>query len=166
MLTTLTPLLQPQSSQLRLTCRAVTTIRQRLKLAMARGDVSAADLAKACEISASAVSKWLREDAKADATIKAENVFPIAKLCRVDAEWLATGKGKPDIPKPTGRAADIPDHRLELIRQYGRLPKEIRFHIRALIQTLDVANSDTYARWSSEMSEKAKRRDELAVHEP
>lgn len=164
MLTALTSETQPQSTQPELTSRAVTTLQQRLKRAMKNGDaeILPADLARACDISPSAVSKWF-DNVK---ELKAAHVFAVAKLCKVDAEWLATGNGKPELPKPSGRAADIPDHRLALIRQYGQLPDAVRYHIRGLIQTLAIASSDRYAAWSLEMADAAKQRDELAVHEP
>ena len=163
MLTTLTTQTQPQLTEPRLTLASVSAIEDRLRLAMKRGKASAAELARACDISPSAVSKWF--NGKAD-TIKAVHVFAVARRCKVNPEWLATGEGKPDLPKDVARAYDIPDRRLELIRLYGRLPDEVRFHIRGIIEALAAASSDSYARWSTDMAAKAKRRDEHAVHEP
>lgn len=168
MLTTLTSRTQPQSTKPQLTLQPVSTIQERLEHAIKNGQkttpgLTAADLARTCKISPSAVSKWFNEKTK---EIKAGHVFAVAKLCKVNPEWLATGEGKPELPKASGRAADIPDHHLDLIRTYAKLPKEIKFYIWGLVTTLAAASSSTYAKWSREMADAAKRRDEFAVHEP
>ncbi len=73
--------------------------------------------------------------------MKAEHVFPVARLCKVEAEWLATGAGKRTrdaarIAEDHSAYADVPRHRIALIRLYGTLPDDIRRPIRAMIETL------------------------------
>lgn len=154
-LTTVKTRLQPQLQEQQLTCVDMATLQERVKTAFERGKISPAQAARACGISAAAVSKWLSGGSK---EIKAEHVFVVARMGRVDAEWLATGKGRME-PKESGAPSDIPQHRLDLIRMYGRLPEEVRFSIRGLITTLAAAQSERYAKWSSAEQERNVKRD-------
>jgi transcriptional regulator with XRE-family HTH domain len=133
----------------------MSTLSERIRQSLERAKVSQARAAKELHISPAAVSKLLSGDS---ANMKAENVFRLAELCRVDPKWLATGHGHAQ-PKITDELAGISEARLDLLRQYGRLPKDIQFQIRGLISTLAAASSDRYAKWSSEEAVRAKKRD-------
>lgn len=156
MLTALSTGMQLQLMQLGLISVDMSSLKDRLKTAHARDEkVTPAQIARACGISAAAVSKWF---SGASTNIKAEHLFIVARLYRVDAEWLALGKGKPE-RKATSSSIDIPPARLALIRLYGKLPKDLRFQIRGLITVLAAASSDRYAQWSDEEGERAAYRD-------
>lgn len=138
MLTTVPACLQPQFTGLLLTSVAMSTLKERLEMAMGK-DITRAHLMAAIKryggtISRAALSKWF-DDEKTKA-MKAEHVFPVAKLCHVNPEWLATGAGKRDPTPDQCDHADIPQRRIDLIRMYGRLPDEVRMPIRSLIETL------------------------------
>lgn len=159
MLTIVSSESQPQFTVPLLTSLYMPTLKERLIHAMGER-FSKAQLAKECDISRAAVAKWFNERTK---KIEAEYVFKLARLMNVDPEWLATGLGKPERGVAQTRAdiKEIPSHRLELIRRYGNLPQELRFPIRQLIETLSAAVSENYAKWSMEMQEKAKERDQI-----
>jgi transcriptional regulator with XRE-family HTH domain len=136
MLTTVRTDFQLQLVPQALTLVGMSTLQARLEQAMKHAKVKQADLASACGISSAAVAKWFGGTAK---NLKMEHLFSVADLCRVDARWLATGKGamvhggKPENGAPP---TDIPQRRIDLIRMYGRLPDEVRQPIRSLIETL------------------------------
>jgi len=70
------------------------TISKRLRAAMKQAELSASELAGKTGVSRAAVSQWLNGDI---AKLKAENIFTAAKVLRLNAEWLATGKGEMDV---------------------------------------------------------------------
>lgn len=70
------------------------TISKRLRAAMKQAELSASELAGKIGVSRAAVSQWLNGDI---AKLKAENIFTAAKVLRLNAEWLATGKGEMDV---------------------------------------------------------------------
>lgn len=151
MLTEVPSGLQPKLADSLLTSVYVTTLKQRLIESM--GDrFKPVDLARECGISRAAVAKWFSEATK---RIDAVHIFKLARVLQVDAEWLATGEGRKDrgIAQVRADMKEIPESRLDLIRRYGTLPKEIRFSIRMLIQTLAVAGSEKYASWSKEIEQ-------------
>jgi transcriptional regulator with XRE-family HTH domain len=124
---------QPQLTELLLTYVHMSTLQERLLECM--GDKwTQADLARECGISRTAVTKWLKDTKQ----IEAQHIFTLARLFRVDPEWLATGKGRKERGAAQIRAdlQEIPPRRLELIRRYGELPREQRSTIRALIESL------------------------------
>jgi transcriptional regulator with XRE-family HTH domain len=98
-----------------------------------------ADLARACGISRTAVSKWF----DSGKNLKMEHLFAVADECMVDARWLAIGEGTMKASKSgICTHADIPKRRIDLIRSYGRLPEEVRQPIRGLIETLAFMNHE------------------------
>lgn len=72
---------------------SMTTLRDRLTLAMesTAPHTTQAATAKACGISTAAVAGWF---GKSTWGLQATHCYAIAKLLRVDPEWLATGKGR------------------------------------------------------------------------
>ncbi len=138
----------------------MTTLKDRLTEAMGE-TVTRAELATKCKVSRAAVSKWFSQDSK---SLKAEHVFLIARLCQVDAEWLATGEGRPKrkaaaIAEDVAKYGDIPQRRIDLIKAYGRLPKDVRAPIRTLIETLAIVHSERYATYSRSLQAMAEERD-------
>lgn len=83
--------MQPQSKTGVLTSvymEKLTTLAERLQDAMAE-EISASDLARACDVSPAAVSKWLDGRTKA---LKADTLASAARALGVREEWLRTGK--------------------------------------------------------------------------
>lgn len=66
----------------------LTTLAERLQDAMGE-EISASDLARACDVSPAAVSKWLDGRTKA---LKADTLASAARALGVREEWLRTGK--------------------------------------------------------------------------
>ena len=83
--------MQPQSKTVVLTSvhmEKLVTLAERLVDAMGQ-EVSASDLARACNVSPAAVSKWLDGRTKA---LKADTLASAARALGVREEWLRTGK--------------------------------------------------------------------------
>lgn len=159
MLTTVPETMQPQFPAWLLTLVPMTTMQERLNAAMDYGNKTKADLARACKISRTAVSKWFTTGKN----LQMEHLFAVADVCRVDARWLAIGQGE---MKPSKGASctheDIPVHRFEMLRAYGRLEQEIRTPIKMLIETLDVSMRESAREHSQKMAKftaEAKARD-------
>jgi transcriptional regulator with XRE-family HTH domain len=139
MLTIVPGALQLQFPVPLLTLVPMTTMQERLQQAMDYAKKNKADLARACGISRTAVSKWF----DSGKNLKMEHLFAVADECVIDARWLATGEGSMKPAKGTVCAhADIPPRRIDLIRSYGRLPDDLRRPIRAMIETLSVTFND------------------------
>jgi hypothetical protein len=118
----------------------VTTLKDRLEAAIAGKDIQQTDLIAAVrqvdkKISRAAVSKWFRGETK---ELRAAHVFAVARRCEVDPEWLATGNGamKRGAKSSTPVPADIPAHRIALIKLYSTLPAEDRAAARRFIETM------------------------------
>lgn len=83
--------MQPQSKTGVLTSvhmERLTTLAERLADAMGQ-EISASDLARACDVSPAAVSKWMDGRTKA---LKADTLASAARALGVREEWLRTGK--------------------------------------------------------------------------
>lgn len=83
--------MQPQSKTVVLTSvhmEKLTTLAERLQDAMGT-EISASDLARACDVSPAAVSKWLDGRTRA---LKADTLASAARALGVREEWLRTGK--------------------------------------------------------------------------
>ena len=65
-------------------------IGDRIKEVMEEKGLNGADLAKACGVAPSSVTKWLRNDVK---RIKGEYLIKLAKILDVNISWLQTGNG-------------------------------------------------------------------------
>ena len=68
----------------------VPTLEDRIRSARAARELSASELARAIGVTSAAVSRWENGLVK---HLRSEHLFPMARLLRVNAEWLATGKG-------------------------------------------------------------------------
>ena len=88
------------------------------------------ELAKAIGITNGAISNLERGDSH---TMAADHLFKAAKALRVDAEWLATGKG-PKTGKPL--LIHLSQEATLLADQIDRLSEEQRHIVAALIQQL------------------------------
>jgi transcriptional regulator with XRE-family HTH domain len=127
----------------------MTTLQSRLELALENGKMKQGELAKGVGMTPAGMSKLLTGKSK---TLTASHAFKIARLCRVDAEWLATGRGRHDA-QPTEKHKKIDPTQefeakhIDLLRMYKRLPKEIRYDIRNMIQTLAAAGRENYSTW-------------------
>lgn len=86
-------------------------------------------VAEAAGVTRGTVSQW--ENGIIE-SMKAAQCFAVCDLLDLDPRELATGK----TTAAQSQATDIPQHRIDLIRTYGRLPPEIRTQIRGLIETL------------------------------
>lgn len=130
----------------------MSTLQARLETAMRLGQLERADLARACKISNAATSKWFSGKTQ---ELKAEHAFKIARLCRVDAEWLATGRGnaRPIAEPATPWGFEKKD--LDLLRMFLRLHEDIQLPIRNMVQTLAAAHKERYASWSRRTAEHA-----------
>ncbi|MFU1942721.1 helix-turn-helix domain-containing protein [Bordetella hinzii] len=68
----------------------MSTLAERLKLAMSTARIKQVDLARACEIRPPSVADWLTGRTK---NIRGANLVAAAKLLKVNEAWLADGKG-------------------------------------------------------------------------
>ena len=71
----------------------MSTLADRLTIAIAQAGISKAELARRVGISAPSVNGWFSGKAK---FLRGENLLAAAKALQVDEGWLATGKGQPD----------------------------------------------------------------------
>lgn len=108
-------------------------------------------LAEKLGVTKGAVSKW---EGTAAPDISLGVFFKLADEFHIDPRELALG-----VPLKASKSTDIPPHRVGLIQKYGSLPKELRLTIRALIESLAAAQSESYSSWSREAAERAKVRD-------
>lgn len=143
----------------------MSTLQDRLKEAMkptaTRKEITRSDIISAIKrdggtISRAALSKWFDEGKVRTLSMKAEHVFPVARLCNVNPEWLATGRGA----KERSQSANpdrLPAHRLALIQAYGSLEPDVRHPIRALIETLASATSEKARKFERELGERTVR---------
>lgn len=123
---------------------------ERLGRAAEIGKVSQKELARIAGISEGAVSKLFSGKSR---EIKAAHLFPIAKRCHVDPEWLATGRGQTQVGGVRDKRgtydpkAEFEPKHIDLLRMYKRLPKEARAPIRTMIETLAAAQREDYSTW-------------------
>lgn len=71
----------------------MSTLSERLKLAIERAGVSKSDLAKACGVKPASVSDWLSGKSK---SMRAPVAQKAADFLGVSVLWLSTGEGSPD----------------------------------------------------------------------
>lgn len=72
----------------------MSTLSERLKLAIERADVSKSDLAKACGVKPASVSDWLSGKSK---SMRAPVAQKAAEFLNVSIIWLSTGEGSPEL---------------------------------------------------------------------
>jgi len=119
--------MQPQSKRTVLTSVQMdkfSTLAERLTDAMGE-EITASDLARACDVSPAAVSKWLDGRTK---TLKAETLASAARALGVREDWLRTGK------LPREREGADEDRQLE--RVMGLL-EELKEPLAALATAID-----------------------------
>lgn len=73
------------------------TLRERLVYAMELADIRQVDIANSVGVSAASVNDWLSGKSQ---NIRGENLVKVAKLLKVDSNWLATGFGQMDTKWP------------------------------------------------------------------
>jgi len=73
----------------------MTTLADRLKLAMAEKQVRPADLARAAQVKPPSVSDWLSGATK---SLKGDNLLRVARVLGVEPSWLAHGVGSSRAP--------------------------------------------------------------------
>jgi hypothetical protein len=119
----------------------MSTLAERLKQAMG-AEITRTDLADAIKayggkISRAAMSKWFDGRAK---EMKAIHVFPVARRCSVNPEWLATGHGHPKPPKHgVSQATErVPQAEIAFVGDYLKLSQDIRKALRALVDAMAV----------------------------
>jgi phage repressor protein C with HTH and peptisase S24 domain len=71
----------------------MSTLADRLTIAIAQAGITKAELARRVGISAPSVNGWFSGKAK---FLRGENLLAAARALQVDEGWLATGKGQPD----------------------------------------------------------------------
>lgn len=82
------------------------------------------DFAKAAGVSSAGANGWKSGESK---RIRAENLFPLARYLKVNAEWLGTGKGEkflsPPAQQPQGAyiVQSINDKHKELMVAFDKL---------------------------------------------
>jgi len=69
----------------------MTTLADRIKMAMAESGVSQAELARACGVKPPSIHGWLSGKSK---FLRGENLLLAARRLGVSQDWLATGKGE------------------------------------------------------------------------
>lgn len=100
----------------------MTTLSERLEESLTEAGKSLADVAKAAGVSYAGASQWKTGETK---RIRAENLFPIARILSVNPEWLATGKGPKKEPAKQPRGTyiiqSLDDTHKELIKKFDSL---------------------------------------------
>lgn len=74
----------------------MSTLSERLEIAMNKEGIIAADLARACGVKPPSVSGWLSGKSK---FLRGENLLLAAKALKVSQLWLATGRGPMELPE-------------------------------------------------------------------
>lgn len=121
--------------------------------------MNAAQLSRQSGLTPAAISKIVNGKTE---EMQASTAFKVARLCRVDPEWLATGHGPAPGEKPTkpfNVKTEFEVKHLDLLRMYKRLPAEIRGPIRAMIETLAAAQREDYASWQKHQHKLAEEMD-------
>jgi len=104
------------------------TLGARVRWALEHAGMNQTELAKAIGVGKGAISQWSLDQID---SIRPDNLFAAARVLRVEAEWLGTGKG----PRtPIERVA--PDVDPEIARLIDALPPESRRPLLALVTAL------------------------------
>lgn len=69
----------------------MSTLAERITIALSETDLTQADLARACGIKPPSVWAWFNGDTK---NLKGKNLVIVARLLNVSESWLASGIGK------------------------------------------------------------------------
>jgi phage repressor protein C with HTH and peptisase S24 domain len=104
----------------------MTTLAERLTVAISRANLTKAELARRVGISAPSVNGWFTGKAK---FLRGENLLAAAKALAVDEAWLATGKGQMD-PKASHRVEEVrPDYFVSPILETETPAGYVRFDL-------------------------------------
>ncbi|MBD3825626.1 S24 family peptidase [Stenotrophomonas sp.] len=102
----------------------MSTLADRLTVAIAQAGITKAELARRVGISAPSVNGWFSGKAK---FLRGENLLAAAKALQVDEGWLATGKGQPDrsnqVREPDG------DYNVSTVLETETPPGYVRFDL-------------------------------------
>jgi transcriptional regulator with XRE-family HTH domain len=100
----------------------------RIKRLRKRAGLTQEELAKACNVSRSAVALWETEQVK---TLRPEHLFAAADALGVDAKYLATGV------TPLGASfSELPAPTRNMLDAYMRLPVHLQEHIGQLVKSM------------------------------
>lgn len=104
----------------------MTTLAERLTVAIARANLTKAELARRVGISAPSVNGWFTGKAK---FLRGENLLAAAKALAVDEAWLATGKGQ--MAPKSGSYVDEPHPQQEIatVLETETPPGYVRFDL-------------------------------------
>lgn len=72
----------------------MSTLADRLKIALAESGKRKTDLWKACKISSGAVTQWFDGSVQ---QLESKNLLIVSDLLKVNSTWLATGKGSKEL---------------------------------------------------------------------
>lgn len=104
----------------------MTTLAERLTVAIARANLTKAELARRVGISAPSVNGWFTGKAK---FLRGENLLAAAKALAVDEGWLATGKGQME-RSSGGRMEEAQTHHgISAILETETRPGYVRFDL-------------------------------------
>lgn len=72
----------------------MSTLADRLKIALAESGKRKTDLWKACKITSGAVTQWFDGSVE---QLESKNLLIVSDLLKVNSTWLATGKGRKEL---------------------------------------------------------------------
>lgn len=101
----------------------MTTLSERVRLAMEQAGLDQVALARACRITPVSVNDWLSGKTK---SLKAEPAIDAAEALKVNPRWLACGKG----PQSPDRNQSLTDQETSLLDAYRRLPAGWAYYLR------------------------------------
>lgn len=138
-----------------LTVRLVTlvymsTLHERIELANEILKLSAPQLAEACNVSRVAAHKWLTGETK---KLDVDVLFPLARALKVDAEWLATGRGHPRV----GQAPATADE--EFRKHLSDAMVAAKKVFEQTIADIDAQQTESYRQWEKRIEQFNHERD-------
>jgi len=102
----------------------MSTLADRLTIAIAQAGITKAELARRVGISAPSVNGWFSGKAK---FLRGENLLAAARALQVDEGWLATGKGQPDRSNPVREPAG--EYNVSSVLETETPPGYVRFDL-------------------------------------
>lgn len=114
-------------------------------------------LADAVGVSRAAIYQWESGEVK---NLKTENLFALAHALRVSLEELVfdASPAAQDVAEESGTYRVLPEASLRAANILGQLPKEIRFDIQRLIDTLAPLTNESYWKWVQQQEERVAAR--------
>lgn len=104
----------------------MTTLSERLTVAIARANLTKAELARRVGISPPSVNGWFTGKAK---FLRGENLLAAAKALAVDEGWLATGKGQMERGSVGRMEESQAHHEISAILETETRPGYVRFDL-------------------------------------